>query len=163
MLVLATLLVSLRVILGRSSQVDNTNRIRCLEGERRALLKIKHELVDSHGRLSSWADDENAWDCCKWRGVHCHNRTNHVTRVDLHDPLAGDYYNRSPLRGKISTSLLELQHLQYLDLSFNDFEYAPIPEFIGSLTNLRYLKLALARFSGPIPHHLGNLSKVALS
>ncbi|KAL0303915.1 UNVERIFIED_CONTAM: Receptor-like protein EIX2 [Sesamum radiatum] len=160
MLVLAILLVSLRVILGRSSQVDNTNRIRCLEVERRALLKIKHELVDSHGRLSSWADDENAWDCCKWRGVHCHNRTNHVTRVDLHDPMAGDYYNRSPLRGKISTSLLELQHLRYLDLSFNDFEYTPIPEFIGSLTNLRYLKLALAHFSGPIPHHLGNLSKL---
>ncbi|KAL0299337.1 UNVERIFIED_CONTAM: Receptor-like protein EIX1 [Sesamum radiatum] len=160
MVVLAILLVSLRVILGHSSQVNNTNRIRCLEVERRALLKIKHELVDSHGRLSSWADDENAWDCCKWRGVHCHNRTNHVTRVDLHDPLAGDYYNRSPLRGKISTSLLELQHLRYLDLSFNDFEYAPIPEFIGSLTNLRYLKLALAHFSGPIPHHLGNLSKL---
>ncbi|KAK4416522.1 Receptor-like protein EIX1 [Sesamum alatum] len=101
-------------------------------------------------QLSSWSNDENKRDCCKWRGVHCHNRTNHVTRLNF-----GGH-----VRGKISPSLLELQHLRYLDLSFNDFELAPIPELIGSLSELRYLNLAACDFSGPIPQRLGNLSKL---
>ena len=44
-----------------------------------------------------------------------------------------------PLRGKISSQLIELQHLEYLDLSWNDLNRSQIPEFIGSLSNLRYL------------------------
>ncbi|KAK4384956.1 Receptor-like protein 38 [Sesamum angolense] len=53
-----------------------------------------------------------------------------------------------------------LGHLRYLNLSGNDFEYAPIPEFIGSLTKLRHLDLVWANFGGPIPHQIGNLSKL---
>ncbi|PIN21787.1 Leucine-rich repeat protein [Handroanthus impetiginosus] len=60
----------------------------------------------------------------------------------------------------ISTSLLELRHLQYLNLRYNDFGHAPIPDFIGSLSELRYLDLAWANFNGPIPDHLENLSKL---
>ncbi|KAL0371729.1 UNVERIFIED_CONTAM: Receptor-like protein EIX1 [Sesamum calycinum] len=147
---LVLLLLILRCEHSYSSQLNNTNRIRCLERERQALLDIKGELVDIHGRLSSWGNEENKRDCCKWKGVHCHNRSNHVTRLVLN-------YIR---RGKISTSLLELQHLRYLDLSINDFEYAPIPEFIGSLTKLRHLNLHGANFGGSIPHQIGNLSKL---
>ncbi|KAK4431435.1 Receptor-like protein EIX1 [Sesamum alatum] len=147
-ILLLVVVTTLRPILAHSSKVNNTNTIRCLEKERRALLDIKGNLVDTHGRLSSWGDQENKRDCCKWKGVHCHNQSNHVTQLDL------VYYL---LRGKISTSLLELQHIRYLDLSENDFEYAPVPEFIGSLTKLRYLKLSNSNFSGPIPHQIGNL------
>ncbi|KAL0304315.1 UNVERIFIED_CONTAM: Receptor-like protein EIX1 [Sesamum radiatum] len=139
---------TLRPIHAHSSQVNNINRIRCLEKERQALLDIKGELVDIHGRLSSWGNEENKRDCCKWEGVHCHNRSNHVIQLNL------AFYQ---LQGKISTSLLELEQLRYLDLSENDFEYAPIPEFIGSLTKLRYLRLSNTNFSGPIPHETGNL------
>ncbi|KAK4384954.1 Receptor-like protein EIX1 [Sesamum angolense] len=134
-----------------SSQGNNTNRIRCLERERQALLNFKDELVDTYGRLSSWGNDEDKRDCCEWIGVYCHNQTNHVTQLDLRFKF---------LRGKISTSLLELQQLEYIDLSFNDFEYAPVPEFIGSLTELQNLILRSAKFSGPIPHQIGNLSKL---
>ncbi|KAL0367925.1 UNVERIFIED_CONTAM: Receptor like protein 27 [Sesamum calycinum] len=149
---LVLLLLILRCENSYSSQLHNTNRIRCLERERRALLDIKSQLVDTHGRLSSWGTDEDKRDdCCEWSGIHCHNRSNHVIRLDLQS-----YY----LKGKISTSLLELQHLRYLDVSDNDFEYAPIPEFIGSLTKLQYLSLVWANFVGPIPRQIGNLSKL---
>ncbi|KAL0299579.1 UNVERIFIED_CONTAM: Receptor-like protein EIX1 [Sesamum radiatum] len=102
-----------------SSQVNTTNKIRCSDRERQALLNIKDELVDTNGRLSSWGNDENKKDCCEWRGIQCHNQTNHVTRLDLAS---------CGLQGKISGSLLELQHLRYLDLSFNSFENGPVPE-----------------------------------
>lgn len=56
--------------------------------------------------------------------------------------------------------MLELQHLNYLDLSFNDFLGNPIPEFIGSFTKLRFIDLSLANFSGRIPYQLGNLTNL---
>ncbi|CAA3003546.1 Hypothetical predicted protein [Olea europaea subsp. europaea] len=64
------------------------------------------------------------------------------------------------LTGNISVSLLEIQHLKYLDLNSNDFNLSKIPQFIGSLSRLQYLDLAYSHFSGEIPHHLGNLSEL---
>ncbi|CAA2963330.1 LRR receptor-like serine threonine- kinase GSO1 [Olea europaea subsp. europaea] len=64
------------------------------------------------------------------------------------------------LRGNISVSLLEIQHLKYLDLSDNDFNYSRSPQFIGSLGRLQHLDLSYSNFSREIPHHLGNLSEL---
>ncbi|GJY23205.1 leucine-rich repeat protein, partial [Tanacetum coccineum] len=47
-----------------------------------------------------------------------------------------------------------------MDVSSNDFQCSEIPEFIGSLKQLRFLNLSHARFCGNIPHHLGNLSNL---
>ncbi|XP_065874959.1 receptor-like protein EIX2 [Euphorbia lathyris] len=69
-------------------------------------------------------------------------------------------YEQSSLSGQISPSLLNLKHLQYLDLSKNNFLGSPIPEFIGSLRELKYLNLSHASFSGMIPRHLGNLTSL---
>ncbi|KAK2651139.1 hypothetical protein Ddye_018628 [Dipteronia dyeriana] len=52
------------------------------------------------------------------------------------------------------------QHLNYLDLSYNDFGGQQIPEFIGSLNKLRYLNLSHAWLAGRVPHQLSNLSKL---
>ncbi|CAI9774041.1 unnamed protein product [Fraxinus pennsylvanica] len=125
--------------------------IKCLEKEREALLKFKDELIDEHGRLSSWGSEKYKKDCCKWRGVTCDNQTNHIVELDLCD---------MALRGNVSISLLEIQHLEYLDLSYNHFEYSKIPQFIGSLGRLQHLYLDGSNFSGEIPHHLGNLSEL---
>lgn len=65
--------------------------------------------------------------------------------------------------GQISRSLLRLENLEYLDLSWNDVEGSTgrIPEFLGSLKNLRYLNLSGIQFFGPaVLTHLGNLSKL---
>ncbi|KAG8388967.1 hypothetical protein BUALT_Bualt02G0180300 [Buddleja alternifolia] len=61
---------------------------------------------------------------------------------------------------KLNTSLIDLKHLKFLDLSRNNFAGTQIPSFIGSLVSLEYLNLSSAGFQGIIPHHLGNLSNL---
>ncbi|GMP70583.1 hypothetical protein CsSME_00029377 [Camellia sinensis var. sinensis] len=51
-------------------------------------------------------------------------------------------------------------HLNYLDLSGNDFGGIPIPSFLGSQVCLQYLNLSEAGFAGIVPHQLGNLSSL---
>ncbi|KAG4204144.1 hypothetical protein ERO13_A04G029508v2 [Gossypium hirsutum] len=60
--------------------------------------------------------------------------------------------------GTISPSLLKLHHLTSLNFNRNDFNGSLIPEFFGSLKNLKLLDLSNANFRGPIPSLLGNLS-----
>ncbi|CBI26551.3 unnamed protein product, partial [Vitis vinifera] len=64
------------------------------------------------------------------------------------------------LRGEISPSLLELEHLTHLDLNCNDFERSPIPSFVASLSKIQYLNLSYANFIGRLPSQLGNLSNL---
>ncbi|OMO65866.1 hypothetical protein COLO4_30958 [Corchorus olitorius] len=126
--------------------------IGCSDIERKALLNFKQSLTDPFGKLSSW-DGE---DCCQWHGVTCNNETGQVAKLDLQNSARED----SALRGKIDSSLLNLKNLSYLDLSLNNFEGNPIPQFIGSFKTLSYLNLSLAHFGGTIPPHLGNLSNL---
>ncbi|XP_028054749.1 receptor-like protein EIX1 [Camellia sinensis] len=130
-------------------------KIWCIEKERQTLLILKQGFVDDYSHLSSWGSEKEKADCCRWRGVHCSNRTGHVTMLGL-----GSLPIAIPLRGNISPSLVELQHLNYLDLSNNNFGGSRIPEFIGSLSNLRHLNLSYAGFGGTVPSQLGNLSKL---
>ena len=65
-----------------------------------------------------------------------------------------------PLRGKLSPFLTDLQYLNYLDVSFNDFNQSPIPESIGSLSSLSHLDVQNANFGRNIPFQLGNLSRL---
>ncbi|KAH0979475.1 hypothetical protein GBA52_006652 [Prunus armeniaca] len=124
----------------------------CSEGERQALLALKQGLVADYGDpFFSWGREAQNKDCCKWDGVHCSNQTGHVVELDL------QYLG---LQGKISPKLIELQHLEYLDLSGNNFSGSQIPDFIGSLSNLRYLDLSYANFGGLIPYQLGNLTNL---
>ncbi|XP_058076463.1 receptor-like protein EIX2 [Magnolia sinica] len=118
----------------------------CLDSEREALITFRKTLNDPFDHLSSWDD---ASDCCKWRGITCHNITGYVVKLDLHS-----------LRGRIDPALVQLKHLQFLDLSGNDFNGAPIPDFLGSMKELRHLNLSDAGFSGRIPRQLGNLTKL---
>ncbi|WVZ13937.1 hypothetical protein V8G54_011503 [Vigna mungo] len=129
------------------------HHIRCLPKEREALLQFKAAIVDHNGMLSSWTTP----DCCQWEGIRCTNLTAHI--ISLHLP--GPYYYLDSGRyisGEIHKSLMELRHLQYFNLSFNDFRDTNIPEFLGSLTNLRYLDLSSCRFSGQIPTKISSLS-----
>ncbi|XP_028079632.1 receptor-like protein EIX2 [Camellia sinensis] len=156
--VLSLLLLEYIPVLGLSSGgVEAANKIRCIEKEKQALLKFKEAAIDDYEILSSWGNEEAKKDCCRWRGVHCNNHSGHVTMLDLHVPMYGPYDH---LSGKISPSLLELQHLKYLDLSGNAFE-GRFPEFIASLSRLQVLNLNANYFGGPIPHQLGNLSNLS--
>lgn len=127
-----------------TGQYTNTSAAKyyCFENERQALLLFKAGIIDDHGLLSSWSSEDNNKNCCKWWGVECSNQTGHVIKLDLR----GRDYDHDPelngcLMGEISPSLLELRHMNYLDLSDNDFSYQPIPKFIGSLTKLNYFAI----------------------
>ncbi|KAJ9679443.1 hypothetical protein PVL29_021392 [Vitis rotundifolia] len=124
------------------------NPLVCNETEKHALLSFKHALFDPTHSLSSWSAQE---DCCGWNGVRCHNITGRVVDLDL--------FNFG-LVGKISLALLQLEFLNYLDLSWNDFGGTPIPSFLGFMWSLTYLDLSFASFGGLIPHQLGNLSNL---
>lgn len=130
----------------------------CIKEERVALLKIKEYLKDPANCLSSWVGK----DCCNWTGIECDNQTGHVLKLDLQNShICTDIFSSwSPLGGEINPSLTHLKHLSHLDLSNNDFDGIPIPEFIGSLNMLHYLDLSNANFSGMVPTHLGNLSNL---
>ncbi|VVA22178.1 PREDICTED: LRR receptor [Prunus dulcis] len=114
-----------------------------------ALLAFKQGLVDDDNRLLSWERLVQNKDCCQWDGVYCSNHIGHVVKLDLGD---------QSLQGTISPKLVELQDLEYLNLSFNNFSRSQIPDFIGSLKNLRYLDLSSANFGGEIPYQLENLT-----
>ncbi|XP_023768455.2 receptor-like protein EIX1 [Lactuca sativa] len=123
----------------------------CSEQERVALLKFKQSVEDPFGMLSSWVGNE----CCMWEGIQCDGVTGNVQRLHLK---GDDYYYISG--NKVSSSLAELRHLKYLDLSQNYFQGSRIPEFIGSLKQLTYLNLSDADFQGIIPPRIGNLSNL---
>ncbi|WCJ39174.1 disease resistance family protein / LRR family protein [Euphorbia peplus] len=121
-------------------------------------LQFKNDLIDPSNRLFDWVADRS--DCCRWTGVVCLNITAHVLEVRLRtlspqeyygpdryrtfydDPWYEEYHRKSVLGGEVSSCLLELKHLSYLDLSFNDFGGVSIPKFIGSFQSLRYLNLS---------------------
>ncbi|GLU11464.1 hypothetical protein SLE2022_282050 [Rubroshorea leprosula] len=134
-------------------------QVNCIKNEREALLKFKESLTDPSGRLSSWFGE----DCCKWKGVQCDKKTTHIVELKLRNPRPavvkddGTAYN---LGGELNPSLLNLKHLNHLDLSLNDFGGQTIPEFFGSLEKLRYLNLSGAAFGGYVPPNLGNLSNL---
>ncbi|XP_048422118.1 receptor-like protein EIX2 [Pyrus x bretschneideri] len=65
------------------NNISSAGVTRCFEREREALLAFKQGLVDDYNLLSSWGREEHKQDCCKWVGIHCSNRTNHVTQLDL--------------------------------------------------------------------------------
>ncbi|XP_020221546.2 receptor-like protein EIX1 [Cajanus cajan] len=123
------------------------HEIQCIQREREALLQFKAALFDDYGMLSSWTTPH----CCQWKGIRCSNLTRHVLMLDLHS----DFHYVS---GEIHKSLMELQQLNYLNLSLNSFYNTHIPEFLGSLTNLISLDLSSCRFGGKIPTHFGSLS-----
>ncbi|PIA44541.1 hypothetical protein AQUCO_01700265v1, partial [Aquilegia coerulea] len=144
-------------------------RLNCPQNERNALLSFKQGLIDQTNRLSSWVGQ----DCCKWKGVSCDNFTGHVVKLDLRNPFPFDVdrfldsFSRSDKTyseaclvavGEVNSSLLELKHLNYLDLSWNNFSGIAIPKFFGLFHELTYLNLSTAWFGGIVPHHLGNLS-----
>ncbi|XP_074284645.1 receptor-like protein EIX2 [Silene latifolia] len=150
---------------------ESLGYIRCKKHEQEALLKFKQSFTkDPLDRLSSWVGQ----DCCQWHGVTCDNVTHNVIKLNLRS-LPRHHYDYeviyditdclpdpqvSMVSFGVSSALLKLKLLTHLDLSGNNFSRSRIPEFIGSMSQLRYLNLSSAGFSGPLPPQLGNLTNL---
>ncbi|XP_054820037.1 receptor-like protein EIX2 [Prosopis cineraria] len=158
-LILLVILVLEYGVLAPNSWRATSIEVQCIQRERQALLQFKDGLGADNSSIytwSSWSGHKHKRDCCQWEGIHCNNQTGHVLMLHL----AGDF-NDPPFQGKISASLMELQYLMYLNLSFNYFEDSYIPKFFGSLSNLRYLDLRGCNlWNRNIPSQLENLSQL---
>jgi len=94
----------------------------CNQKDKQILLCFKHGLTNPLGMLPTWS---NKKDCCEWRGVRC-NINGRVTNLSLpcstNDFIIGNKKNKSHcLTGKFHLSIFDLDFLNYLDLSNNDF------------------------------------------
>ncbi|CAM0877333.1 unnamed protein product [Alopecurus aequalis] len=117
---------------------QQTNNTGCITSERDALLSFRAGIRSDPRKLfSSW----NGQDCCQWSGVS---------------------ENPHGMRGNISSSLVTLHHLEYLDLSGNYLGGVgvTIPRFFASFQSLVYLNLSCMDFDGKVPPQLGNLSRL---
>ncbi|XP_022929097.1 receptor-like protein 12 isoform X2 [Cucurbita moschata] len=155
---LSFLLCVLSMMVLLQFSLSRVSAVTCIQKEREALLQFKRGFWwDPSHRLASW----NGTNCCNWYGVGCNQTTRHVIKIDLRSNRL-DY--SSPLfNNSIDSSLLELKHLNYLDLSGNYFNYTQIPHFLGSMVELTYLNLSNAFFNAKVlPRHLGNLTKLVV-
>ncbi|KAF4376211.1 hypothetical protein F8388_018880 [Cannabis sativa] len=143
-----------------ANAITTTHAYKCIETERQALLTFKQGLVDNQNRLTSWTSSNK--NCCTWSGIRCHDLTNHIIMLDLRPNFT--YYDAGmrwgPIYGEITLSLVQLQYLEYLDLSYNGF--TKIPNFIDSFTNLEYFNFSGNPLIGNIPSQLGNISKLCI-
>ncbi|XP_058749876.1 receptor-like protein EIX1 [Vicia villosa] len=126
----------------------------CMKNERHALLQLKASPVlddtSSSSLLTTW--DSKSDGCCAWEGIGCNNQTAHVELLDLSRLQIG----RFP--GEINSSLIELRHLKYFNISGNQFSNSIFSELCGSLINLRFLDLSASFHGGIIQNDLAHLS-----
>ncbi|KMT16369.1 hypothetical protein BVRB_3g055140 [Beta vulgaris subsp. vulgaris] len=145
-----------------NSNSSSLLKLGCTPSERKALLDFKHSLTiydDQDDVWSSWKGE----DCCIWRRVRCDPATGHVVELHLHG--FSTFYERNILfeAQEMESSLqhlFELNHLEHLDVSINNFTDTKIPKLMGSMKQLRYLNLSHDYLSGVVPHQLGNLTNL---
>ncbi|KAJ4829202.1 hypothetical protein Tsubulata_045473 [Turnera subulata] len=156
----------------------------CLKEERGALLEIKAWINPSsvYG-LSSWVEDDEDADCCKWRRVTCNTTTKRVIQLSLggvRDWELGDLHlNTSLFRNlkelkSLDLSLnhlvcslqgtgalsLELRNLEVLNLFYNKLNDSILPLIRGA-SSLRSLDIAYNSLTGSAHiNDLGSLSNL---
>ncbi|GKV30370.1 hypothetical protein SLEP1_g39186 [Rubroshorea leprosula] len=113
------ILLHIQTSIGFNSTTAN-DETRSIKSEREALLAFKRGLVVTYGRLSSWGNEEEKRNCCKWEGVQCDNTTGHIIVLDLGEfQLTGSTnLTTSPFQ-----SLLKFNNsLVFLQLTNNSFQ-----------------------------------------
>ena len=83
----------------------------CLEQERSALLRLKHNFFNDPFNLENWVDDENHSDCCKWEGVECNISTGRVKALYLSNKRPFWFSTPGQLNASLLTSFQQLESL----------------------------------------------------
>ncbi|XP_030518503.2 receptor-like protein 7 [Rhodamnia argentea] len=121
----------------------------CLGDQKSLLLELKNSLNFSASlsrKLIKWNPSNDSWD-----GVTC--KGGQVTGLDLsNEGITGGLDD--------SSSLFRLNHLQRLNLAYNSFQSLEIPSGFGNLTDLVYLNLSNAGFTGQVPIGISRLTRL---
>ncbi|CAN7018990.1 unnamed protein product [Brassica oleracea var. botrytis] len=143
-LCLLSLVSILSLLITTTTNLVAAQRQRCRPDQTETLKRFKNEFAFS----SSCSDDAYFL-----RGVTCDNVTGAVTILKLPSGC---------LRGTLrdNSSLFELSHLRYLNLSFNNFASSSLPSAFGQLHNLEVLLLSSNGFLGQVPSSIRNLTKL---
>ena len=106
--------------------------------------------IQSYAKTNSWINGTN---CCTWNGITCDNKIGHVIGIDV---------SCSQLQGIIhsNSSLFCLQHLQRLNLSYNDFSGSKLSPKFGWFVNMMHLNLTTCNLTGEVPYKISYLSKL---
>jgi len=124
---------------------------KCLNDQHSLLFQLKNNLTfhpENSTKLILW---NKSTACCKWSGVTC-DIEGHVIGLDLSwEYISGGFDN--------SSSLFSLQHLQKLNLAYNNFN-SLIPSGFSKLEKLTYLNLSYAGFKGQIPIEISQLTRL---
>ncbi|BFG29779.1 hypothetical protein CerSpe_160530 [Prunus speciosa] len=147
-----------------NSSSSLSSRHLCHPHDSSALLQFKNSLeFELPNGITFYLNSTIYWlkgkDCCTWSGVTCEKMTGHVIGLNL---------GSGGLQGNIhsNSSLFSLGHLNWLDLSGNDFRGSPISSKFGGFVSMTHLDLSYSNFNGPIPSkisHLSNLVSLNLS
>ncbi|CAL9754415.1 unnamed protein product [Musa acuminata subsp. burmannicoides] len=138
------------------------------------LIVFKADILDPLSKLASWNEDED--DPCGWTGVKCNAKTNRVTELSLVGfSLSGKigrgllqlqsiqklYLSKNNFSGSLNPKLSQLESLRVVDLSENNLSGVVPDEFFGQCRSLRSLSLANNAFTGHIPPSLGSCLTLA--
>ncbi|PHU18602.1 hypothetical protein BC332_14297 [Capsicum chinense] len=124
---------------------------------------FKSLLTDPSNRLSSWKG-ENCCSSSSGRVLVVNLRNPHPDEVmiNVNKEVVSNSNNTSDfsLKGTVYPLLFTLDHIQYLDLSFNNFVFSKLPVEISNLTKLTYLNLSNAMFQDSISTQFSNLTSL---
>ncbi|PHT43306.1 hypothetical protein CQW23_17331 [Capsicum baccatum] len=121
-----------------SSEVGD-GKIKCVAIEKEALLRLKEEFLDIHGRLSSCGNEAYNEDCCRWRGVQCDNQTGNVIRLGPHP---------------VTVHIFLLSHCKLRYLAMGHVHLPNATDWLQSVLKLSFLQVLIlpgCKLSLPIP------------
>ncbi|XP_008243206.1 PREDICTED: receptor-like protein 12 isoform X1 [Prunus mume] len=123
----------------------------CPSDEQFLLLQLKNTLQFDSAKSNKLKQWKNGPDYCSWEGVSCKDGC--VSHLDLSsESISGGLDN--------SSALFDLQHIENLNLAYNNFNNTQIPSKFDKLTNLSYLNLSNAGFVGQIPIEISLLKRL---
>ena len=111
----------------------------CRPDQVQALMKFKNEFDSPGCNRSDYLN-----------GVQCDNATGTVTKLQLPSGCFTGIL-------RPNSSLFELHHLRYLNLSHNNFTSSSLPSEFSNLNRLEVLSLASSSFTGQVPSSFSKL------
>ncbi|KAJ4907211.1 receptor like protein 27 [Raphanus sativus] len=115
------------------------------------LAGCRHHQIKSLLHFKNEFDSRSCNHSDYFNGVQCDNTTGAVTKLQLPTGCFTGIL-------KPNSSLFELHHLRYLNLSHNNFTSSSLPSQFSNLNKLEVLSLSSNGFTGKVPSSISNLS-----